>query len=438
MKCISTDGHIRNTFFGRGRCAAFLCTFLFLITGSFAVRAQTVTLPSRSVTVDNDTYVETRSTGQSYLKNITSTNLSVASATEWGSNQVKIHGKRPGTATITFRDDNTGTRYQVTVTVNARPPKPPPAEGDGGNDGGGGSDAGGGSGSPAGYVRPIEVKSKKPEEPPIRTNTSTGYNLVYKNKYGEVVEIKQFDRKGNLVSTKEIEMAYLDGKPGAVTIQKPNGDFEEITYDINRNVITREVYSDIKNGVATKKEVLENGVMKKYELDANGDWKPVTVAAGAAPPQPKKPVVAEKQNDGTMRCLVGTWRSSDLKNEAGYKGGSGIQLIVKANGEATADYSQMVALEHLNPVTNEVETLTLWSGQGTASFRVDKENVVTIVRTGGPAITAIITQGGREIRSTLRGLGPIMFPPTTNFTCNETTLTLKPMQVETFKFERVR
>jgi len=82
---------------------------------------ETIILPPIVMNVDNEVYAKTRSTSQSYIKNISSTMPAVATGTEWGTNEVKIYGKKPGTTTITFRDDNTGTNYRVQVTVNEKP-----------------------------------------------------------------------------------------------------------------------------------------------------------------------------------------------------------------------------------------------------------------------------------------------------------------------------
>ena len=81
---------------------------------------KTVVLPPITMNVDNEVYAKTQNASQSYIKRIASSDPSVATGTEWGTNDVKIRGKRPGVTIITFLDANTGTTYQVTVTVKER------------------------------------------------------------------------------------------------------------------------------------------------------------------------------------------------------------------------------------------------------------------------------------------------------------------------------
>jgi len=76
-----------------------------------------VVLPPITMNVDNEVYAKTKNTSQSYIRNIASSDPAIATGTEWGTNDVKIYGKRPGVTTITFLDDNTGTNYRVKVTV---------------------------------------------------------------------------------------------------------------------------------------------------------------------------------------------------------------------------------------------------------------------------------------------------------------------------------
>jgi len=80
-----------------------------------------IVLPAIEINVDNDAYAKTKASGQSDLSDITSSNSAVATAREWGTNDVQIHGKRPGVATINFYDRETDTYYRVQVTVNAKP-----------------------------------------------------------------------------------------------------------------------------------------------------------------------------------------------------------------------------------------------------------------------------------------------------------------------------
>jgi hypothetical protein len=49
----------------------------------------------------------------------------VATGTEWGTNDVKVRGKRPGTTTISFFDADEGKLYRVQVTVVEKGKNPP-------------------------------------------------------------------------------------------------------------------------------------------------------------------------------------------------------------------------------------------------------------------------------------------------------------------------
>ncbi|MGQ0763149.1 MAG: hypothetical protein ACT4OT_14210 [Acidobacteriota bacterium] len=79
-----------------------------------------------TINVDNEVYVKTKNTSQSYIKNIGSTVPEVATGTEWGTNDIKVRGKSPGTTTISFFDANTGTLYRIQVTVVRKGENPPP------------------------------------------------------------------------------------------------------------------------------------------------------------------------------------------------------------------------------------------------------------------------------------------------------------------------
>jgi hypothetical protein len=79
-----------------------------------------------TINVDNEVYVKTKNTSQSYIKHIDSTVPDVATGTEWGTNEVKVRGKSPGTTTISFFDANTGTLYRIQVTVVKTKPDPGP------------------------------------------------------------------------------------------------------------------------------------------------------------------------------------------------------------------------------------------------------------------------------------------------------------------------
>ena len=79
-----------------------------------------------TINVDNEVYVKTKNTSQSYIKNIGSSVPEVATGTEWGTNDVKVRGKSPGTTTISFFDANNGTLYRIQVTVVKKGDDPGP------------------------------------------------------------------------------------------------------------------------------------------------------------------------------------------------------------------------------------------------------------------------------------------------------------------------
>lgn len=85
-----------------------------------------IILPPITINVDNEVYVKTKNTSQSYIKDIGSTVPEVATGTEWGTNDVKVRGKSPGTTTISFFDANTGSLYRIQVTVVKKGDDPPP------------------------------------------------------------------------------------------------------------------------------------------------------------------------------------------------------------------------------------------------------------------------------------------------------------------------
>lgn len=83
-----------------------------------------VVLPPMTIVVGNAAYAKTRARGQSAIKNVVSSDRNIAWAREWGTNDVQINAKTPGTTTISFFDETTGTSYQVTVTVIAKANNP--------------------------------------------------------------------------------------------------------------------------------------------------------------------------------------------------------------------------------------------------------------------------------------------------------------------------
>ena len=68
--------------------------------GSNNSAIEKIILPPITINVDNEVYVKTKSTSQSYIKDIASTEPEVATGTEWGTNEVKVRGKSPGVTTI--------------------------------------------------------------------------------------------------------------------------------------------------------------------------------------------------------------------------------------------------------------------------------------------------------------------------------------------------
>lgn len=80
-----------------------------------------IILPPITMNVDNDVYAKTQGTGQSEIRDITSSDPAVATAREWGTNEIQIHGKKPGVTTIKFFDRASGRYYKVQVTVNGKP-----------------------------------------------------------------------------------------------------------------------------------------------------------------------------------------------------------------------------------------------------------------------------------------------------------------------------
>lgn len=87
---------------------------------------RTITLPPITMTVDSSEYAKTKATGQSEIRNIRSTKPNVATAREWGTNDIQINAKQAGVTTIRFWDRANHTYYQVTVTVTPKPPRPEP------------------------------------------------------------------------------------------------------------------------------------------------------------------------------------------------------------------------------------------------------------------------------------------------------------------------
>lgn len=407
----------------------FFCFSVVLAAGMSAY-AQTIVLNPITVIVENSERAYTRGKGQSDIKNIVVADTTIASAKEGGTNDVLITGKRPGRTIVTFYDRTHGRSYKVSVTVQARPAGPnqnPP-----GNQGG---NQDGSSNSPPGYIRPIEVQSKAPVEPPTLLNTGNGYNAVYKNEYGEIVQVKEYDKNGKLIRTKEIDMYYLDGKPASVSYEKPNGDLEEITYDPSSNVITKEVYTELNKDTGyMKKEVLENGAMKKYSKDANGKWQPV--ASGNQPPPNPNAVQPPKNNANTPSnnipargfdpCLVGTWTSTIVRNDfiRWDNGGEGVVLTIGGGGQAAIDYT--------NARPNVVgDNTRIWGGKASGRLTSSNQTLTVKAETFGATIT-YINPGNAGTPYILRnGLGNLLQEMNAaneqsvhRYTCDATTLVI--------------
>lgn len=117
---------------------------LMLVAGISVAQApdKTIGLPPITMIVDNAAYAKTQASGQSEIRNITSSNSDVATAREWGTNDVQKNAKAEGRTTIRFYDRAHKTYYLVRVKVNPRPPKPVAPEPEK-------KPAGGGGGAPA-------------------------------------------------------------------------------------------------------------------------------------------------------------------------------------------------------------------------------------------------------------------------------------------------
>ena len=137
-----------------------------------------IILPPITINVDNEVYVKTKNTSQSYIKNIDSTAPEVATGTEWGTNEVKVRGKRPGTTTISFFDANTGTLYRIQVTVVRKGENPPP----------GGSGAAKSSAFDACLVGTWVATTVTPASPSYITGGGDGFRVTFEQDGTQTVD----------------------------------------------------------------------------------------------------------------------------------------------------------------------------------------------------------------------------------------------------------
>src|SRR5262252_3612840 len=106
----------------------FLILILTVLSLIVLAQAQSqITLDEITINVDGSYSAHTRVKGQSQIKDIVSSDGTIASARENGTNDVLITGRHAGVAVIRFRDAATGTSYRVTVNVKERErPNPAP------------------------------------------------------------------------------------------------------------------------------------------------------------------------------------------------------------------------------------------------------------------------------------------------------------------------
>jgi hypothetical protein len=364
---------------------------IFIFTSAFVTAQRTVVLNPITINVDNDAYAKTQIQGQSEIKNITSTDSTVATAREWGTNEIQIHGKRPGTTTIRFFDNESKTNYQITVTVNPRPAPPRPPVGNNGNDGGN---------QDGGSMRPNEITDHAPFGNQLKQNfPNGGYKEVYKNKAGQVVEEKYYDKNGKVVKTTDVDKVYADGKAAQVTNTNAKGELEEITYDKTGKVIKTEVYKDLNEfGQATTKEVTENGVTKIYKRDKKTDkW-----VAQNNVPMPNPPAAAGKVD----KRLVGAWVSKSIEMYGPFgpeaDGGDNIMLIIGSDGSAKVIYDAMTPFKQASTnTTNE------WSGIANGKITASNGKIAVESTTDSTIRNRIVYSDGRSQGGAQKNMGTI-------------------------------
>jgi len=426
-------------------------TVLSLTANLFPAQAQngTVILPSIEIEVDGTTYAKTQSTGQSDIRDISSSDRSVATAREWGTNSVQISAKRPGVTRIKFFDKDTNTTYQVTVTVKPRkklqvgPGNPNGTNNPAGN--GGGNNAAGGNNAGGGNAAAKEIEDKTAFGNPLKQSLPNGgFKLVFKNKAGQVVEEREYDKAGGVANTKHVQKVYPNGKEAESYKVNDKGETEQSYFDPTGKLIRTERYKDLDSfGLATTKEVTENGQTKIYKLDPKTrEWKlqneeskkeePKKVPDGQNPNQPK---------GGKLdKCLVGTWRSESVVHGAS-RGGAGILMTVKADAEVTIDYSAMQELKQ--EVAGRVTGTSSWSGSATGHITTSN-GVASVSSVENTALTHKSTDQYGTKTGRLGGLGPVFEGGgkvyQLNYTCDDGSLIIKPtiqgQSLDTYTFKR--
>jgi hypothetical protein len=411
---------------------------LSLSAGITIVQAQ-VALNPITINVGNSAYAKTQATGQSDIRNITSSVPAVATALEWGTNDVKITGKTPGVALIRFFDRSTGTNYRVTVTVNAKPVNQPAGGGNQNNGGNVGDNQGGVGNNGGGNSKPQKIEDftpfGKPEKKPIEGG---GYKEVIKNKAGQVVQEKEYDKQGKLIKTRDIEEVYSNNKPAKVSVMENEGTptmkSEEIYYDETGKVVKTETYTEPdKFDQMTKKEVRENGKTTIYKRDPKTDkW--VLATKDVKKEENKQ----DENNKGKIdKCMVGTWVSESVSPTDLRTGGSGIVLDISADGVAAISYEFMQELKFTD-ASGKVVSTDLWSGTAIGQIATDK-GTVKVESVKSSALTWTFTVYGKTTTRPLSDLGHAI-SRNTSYVCTEQTLTLKEIlfgtTVNTFNFKR--
>lgn len=308
--------------------------------------AITITSEQSPFTVERDKW--SRGTDAIVEGSFRSNPAGVAEARTHGTDgSVQIVTKGEGTTLIVWRRyANNGEVGTVRITVHVvkpehpsifaplKPPTPKPVPPAGGN-------AAGGAG-------PKDVTDKAKVGVPKKENVpGGGYKEIFKNKAGQTVEEKEYDAKGKLINTKDVDKVHPDGKPAQVTNTNAQGESEEVTYDKTGKITKMEVYKDLdKDGHATTKEVTENGKTTTYSKDkTTGKWiekdKAEKAKNDAGDKTPKAP--DDKKKGKLDKCLVGSWLSKPIKsvvtNDEG--GGDGIVLVIGADGRAEINYNAM-------------------------------------------------------------------------------------------------
>jgi hypothetical protein len=410
--------------------------------GISAVQAQgTIVLPPITINVDDAAYAKTKSASQSDIRNITSSDSNVATAREWGTNEIQINAKRPGATIIRFLDKNTRTNYQITVTVKQRPnPQPAPVNPNPNNPGGG-NNGGNNNGAIKGgaNTKPVtirEIKDTEPVgEPVIVKFPDGGYKKVFKNKDKEVVQVEEYDAQDKPTTTKYIRKVYSNGKEAEVEIATHEvgaaGDAtlkksDVITYDPTGKVVKTETYTDYEDedSPATTKIVTENGKTTIYKWDETAkQYKPS-----------KEEKKENKITDVIDACLVGTWRSESFSVAGSQRnGGQGIILEIKKDGKISINYNEMK--DDIENLPNGVSTSQGWRGTAKGHISVDKQGIVKILSVEESDITRVMN--GKTMNK-LSGLGPASLgkPPLSSYTCDEKTLKFQAFATD-FTFKKV-